>query len=114
MYGTFPEENKGKYHRLGIENVMHEVNRAFTPHLTLIDGTIGGESWGPLSCSPVDFQTMIASNDVVAADAVACRLLGYDPMGVAHIKKAHMEGLGDASVKFNPKVLPYRKEKDGI
>ncbi|UCD44872.1 MAG: DUF362 domain-containing protein [Candidatus Bathyarchaeota archaeon] len=113
MYGTFPEENKAKYHRLGIENVVYEVNNAFTPNLTIVDGTVGGEAWGPLSCNPVNFETIVASNDVVAADAVACRLMGYDPMDIVHIKKAHEEGLGDASAHFNLGSLPYGKEKDG-
>jgi uncharacterized protein (DUF362 family) len=113
MYGTFPEENKAKYHRLGIENVIFEVNKAFTPTLTLIDGTVGGEAWGPLSSQAVDFETVVASSDVVAADAVACRLMGYDPMDIVHIKKAFDEGLGDASVDFDLESLPYRKEKDG-
>ena len=113
MYGTFPEENKAKFHRFGIENVIYEVNKAFTPHLTVIDGTIGGEAWGPLSCTPVGFQTIIASNDVVAADAVACLLMGYDPFSIAHIKKAHDKGLGNAGVTFDLKTLPYPNEKDG-
>lgn len=113
MYGTFPEENKAKFHRFGIEDVVYEVNKAFTPHLTVIDGTIGGEAFGPLSCSPVDFQTLIASNDVVAADAVACHLMGYDPLSIAHISKGHEEGLGDAEVIFDPSTLPYANKKDG-
>lgn len=113
MYGTFPEENKAKYHRFGIENVIYEVNKAFTPHLTVVDGTIGGETWGPLSCRPVNFQTVVVSNDVVAADAVACRLMGYDPLSVVHIRKAHEEGLGDAEVSFDLKSLAYEHEKDG-
>lgn len=113
MYGTFPEENNEKYHRLGIENVVYEVNKAFTPNLTVVDGTVGGEAWGPLSCSPVNFETIVASNDVVAADAVACRLMGYNPMDIVHIKKAHEEGLGNASVDYNFGGLPYGKEKNG-
>ena len=113
MYGTFPEEAKAKYHRKGIEDVIYEVNWAFTPNLTIIDGTIGGEGYGPLSCSPVGFQTVVASNDVVAADAVACRLMGYDPMSVKHIKKAHEEGLGDAAVEFDPSTLSQPSPKDG-
>ena len=117
MYGTFPEENKAKFHRFGIENVVYEVNKAFTPHLTVIDGTIGGEAYGPLSCSPVDFQTVIASNDVVAADAIACQLMGYDPFSIVHIKKAHEEGLGDANVTFDlstQEILRrYPNKKDG-
>ena len=113
MYGTFTEENKAKYHRFGIEGVICDVNRAFTPNLTVIDGTVGGEAWGPLSCTPVGFQTVVASNDVVAADAVACRLMGYDPMEIVHIRMAHEEGLGDAGVQFDLGELPYGHPKDG-
>jgi uncharacterized protein (DUF362 family) len=112
MYGSFPEENKAKFHRFGIENVIYEVNKAFTPNLTIIDGTIGGEAFGPLSSKPVDFETIVASNDVVAADAVACHLMGYDPFSIAHIKKAHDEGLGDANVVVDITSLPYSNEKD--
>ncbi len=39
--------------------------------------------------------------------------MGYDPLSVEHIKKAHEEGLGDAGVTFDMKTLPYPHEKDG-
>jgi uncharacterized protein (DUF362 family) len=113
MYGTFPQENKARYHRFGIEDVICDVNRAFTPNLTVIDGTVGGEAWGPLSSTPVHSKTVIASNDVVAADAVACQIMGYDPFDIVHLKRAHEEGLGDAGVVFDPASLPYRHPKDG-
>jgi uncharacterized protein (DUF362 family) len=113
MYGTFPQRNKAKYHRFGIEEVIFDVNRAFTPNLTVIDGTVGGEAWGPLSCIPVYAQTVIASNDVVAADAVACQLIGYDPFDIVHLRRAHEEGLGDASSVFDLSNLPYDHPKDG-
>ncbi len=112
MYGCFPEENKAKYHRFGIENVVFEVNKAFTPNLSIIDGSIGGEAFGPLSSKPVDFETIIASNDVVAADSVACQLMGYDPLEVKHVKLAHDASLGDAKVTFDISTLPYSHEKD--
>ncbi len=115
MYGTIPEIDKAKFHRKKIENVIYEINLAFTPTLTIIDGTIGGEAIGPLSCAPLNYQTVIASNNVVTADAVACQLMGYDPMEITHIKNAHERGLGDASVKFDLKTLPYKNpsDKDG-
>ena len=112
MYGCFPEEDKAKFHRFGIEDVIFEVNKAFTPTLTLIDGTIGGEAFGPLSSKPVGFETIIASNDVVAADSVACQLMGYNPLHIKHLKKAYEAGLGDASVTFDFSTLPYPNEKD--
>jgi hypothetical protein len=113
MYGTFPQRNKAKYHRFGIADVIYDVNRAFTPTLTVIDGTIGGDAWGPLSCTPVYAQTVIASNDVVAADAVACQLMGYDPFKVEHLRRAHEEGLGDAGFVYDLTNLPYGHPKDG-
>jgi uncharacterized protein (DUF362 family) len=64
MYGTLPEINKAKYHRKDIEQVIYWINRAFAPNLTVSDGTIGGEGIGPLSCEDVDFETVVASNDV--------------------------------------------------
>jgi uncharacterized protein (DUF362 family) len=113
MYGTLPQRNKAKYHRFGIAEVICDVNRAFTPTLTVIDGTVGGDAWGPLSCTPVYAQTVIASNDVVAADAVACQLMGYDPFNVIHLRKAHEEGLGDAGFVYELRDLPYKNPKDG-
>ncbi|MGY5876390.1 MAG: DUF362 domain-containing protein, partial [Candidatus Thorarchaeota archaeon] len=113
MYGTFPQENKAKYHRFGINDVIYDVNNAFTPNLVIIDGTIGGEAWGPLSCRPLNYRTVIVSNDVVAADAVACQLMGFDPMSVDHIKTAHEKGLGDGLYKFDLSTLPETHPKDG-
>ena len=113
MYGTFPEEDKAKFHRIGIESVIYEVNRAFTPNLVITDGSIGGEGSGPLSCSPVDAKTIIATNDVVAADAIACKIIGYNPFEVAHVKMGHDTGLGDANVSFELSQLSQTHPKDG-
>ena len=115
MYGTFPDVDKAKYHRKGIERTIYEVNRAFTPSLVVIDGSIGGEAVGPLSTRPLSFETIIASNDVVMADSIACQIMGYDPMDVTHIRIAQESGLGNASAKFDLDRLPYSHPggKDG-
>lgn len=115
MYGTFPDIDKAKFHRKMIEDVVYEINLAFTPNLTIVDGSIGGEAIGPLSCMPLNFQTIIASNDVVTADAVACQLMGYNPWDINHIKMAHERGLGDASKVYDLDDLPYKHAngKDG-
>ncbi|MDD1732082.1 MAG: hypothetical protein CG440_453 [Methanosaeta sp. NSM2] len=77
MYGTFPDIDKAKFHKKGIEETILEVNTAFTPNLVIIDGSVGGEAIGPLSATPVNFQTIIASSNVVTADSIACQLMGY-------------------------------------
>ena len=115
MYGTFPDVDKAKYHRKGIEQTIYEVNHAFTPSLVVIDGSIGGEAVGPLSTRPLSFETIIASNDVVMADSIACQIMGYDPMNVVHLKIAQESGLGNARAKFDLDRLPYSHPggKDG-
>ncbi len=113
MYGTFPEADKAKFHKKGIEDVIVEVNTAFTPNLAIVDGSIGGEAYGPLSCRPVNFETIVASNDVVAADAVSSQLIGYKVSEIEHIQRAHNKGIGDATIQFDISSLPYTHEKDG-
>lgn len=115
MYGTFPEIDKARYHMLGIDEVIYWVNQAFTPNLTIIDGSIGGETVGPLSCDSVDFRTIIASNNVVTADSIASQLMGfeYPKEEIDHLKLAHDRGLGDASKKFDFDSLPYKHSSDG-
>ena len=115
MYGTFPDIDKAKFHKMGIEETILAVNSAFTPNLVVIDGSVGGEAVGPLSATPVNFQTIIASNDVVMADSLACRLMGYDPMEIVHIKMGQETGLGSASPDPTKKILSHVEsgEKDG-
>jgi uncharacterized protein (DUF362 family) len=115
MYGTFPEIDKARYHKLGIDEVIYWVNYAFTPNLTIIDGSIGGEIIGPLSCDAVDFNTIIASNSVVTADSIAAQLMGFDnpQEEIDHINLAHERGLGNAAVKFDFNTLPYQHPSDG-
>ena len=114
MYGTLPEIDKAKYHRIGINEVICSINKNFTPNLTIIDGGIGGESIGPMSCEPVDFHTIVASNDVVTADSIAAQLMGFDnPMDIMYIKLARDNEVGDASQRFDMDLLPYKHDKDG-
>jgi len=95
MYGTLPMMDKAQYHKKGIDEVIYWINRAFTPTLTIIDGTVGGEAVGPLSVTPVQFNTVVASNNVALADAVASKLMGFDrPFEeINHLKLAKEGGL---------------------
>ena len=115
MYGILPEFEKIRYYKLGIDEVIYWINFAFTPNLTIIDGSIGGETLRPLSYDAVDFKTIIASTNVVTADAIASQLIGFEKPDeeIDHIKIAHERGLGDALQKFDFSDLPYNHPSDG-
>lgn len=59
------------------------------------DGTFAGDGPGPRCMIPHVKNVILASADQVAIDAVAARLMGFDPMrDVRFIRLAHEAGLG--------------------
>ena len=66
----------------------------------VMDGTICGNGAGPRAMEPVVKDLMLASDDMVAIDAVSAWLMGFDPLGeVACIRMAHERGLGVGDVR---------------
>ncbi|MBN2496085.1 MAG: DUF362 domain-containing protein [Deltaproteobacteria bacterium] len=60
----------------------------------VMDGTFAGDGPGP-RCMNVHVKNVIlASADQVAIDAVAARMMGFDPLGIRYIRLAHDLELG--------------------
>jgi uncharacterized protein (DUF362 family) len=60
----------------------------------LMDGTTAGNGPGPRTMIPVEKNIILASADQVAIDAVAAKLMGFDPLSIKYIRLAHECGLG--------------------
>jgi uncharacterized protein (DUF362 family) len=60
----------------------------------VMDGTTAGNGPGPRTMIPVIKDYMLASQDQVAIDAVAAKMMGFDPMSLEYISVAHDDGLG--------------------
>jgi uncharacterized protein (DUF362 family) len=60
----------------------------------VMDGTTAGNGPGPRTMFPVIKDYMLASADQVAIDAVAAKMMGFDPMSLEFIRVAHDDGLG--------------------
>jgi uncharacterized protein (DUF362 family) len=60
----------------------------------VMDGTTAGNGPGPRIMEPVEKNVILASGDQVAIDAVAAKMMGFDPMEIAYIRIAHQQGLG--------------------
>ena len=95
MFGVLPDKLKGRYHTRGMHKVILDINRAVRPVLTVVDGFVAMEGMGPVHGSPVQMEAIIAGRDVVATDATASRVMGFDPDKIGHIRMAHEEGLGE-------------------
>ncbi len=83
---------------------MHEVlvdlvsmQKELHPALfTVMDGTVCGNGAGPRTMIPVVGNVILAGADSVAIDAVAARLMGFDPMGIPYLRMCHERRLGVA------------------
>jgi uncharacterized protein (DUF362 family) len=64
----------------------------------VMDGTTAGDGPGPRLHRPVKMDILLASADQVAIDAVAAKLMGFDPMDIGYIRLAHEDGLGVGDV----------------
>jgi uncharacterized protein (DUF362 family) len=60
----------------------------------VMDGTTCGNGPGPRTMIPVVKNLILASADQVAIDAVAAKMMGFDPMSIKYINLAHQTGLG--------------------
>jgi uncharacterized protein (DUF362 family) len=60
----------------------------------VMDGTTAGNGPGPRTMEPVVKNVILASADQVAIDAVAAKLMGFDPLTIDYIRLAHERGLG--------------------
>ncbi len=59
-----------------------------------MDGTTAGNGAGPRLMKPETKNVILASADQVAIDAVAAKLMGFDPLQIKYIGLAHEAGLG--------------------
>lgn len=65
----------------------------------VMDGTTAGNGPGPRTMFPVVKDFMLASADQVAIDAVAAKMMGFDPMSIEYINVAHQDKLGVGDVR---------------
>jgi len=60
----------------------------------VMDGTFAGDGPGPRCMIPYAKNVILASSDQVAIDAVAAKLMGFDPLSIKFIRQANELGLG--------------------
>lgn len=60
----------------------------------VMDGTLAGDGPGPRCMRPHEKDVILASSDQVAIDAIAAKMMGFDPMKLGFIRLAHEHGLG--------------------
>ena len=65
----------------------------------VMDGTVMGDGAGPRTMIPTVGNLILASADQVAIDAIAARIMGFDPLAIPYLRMCHERGLGVADPK---------------
>jgi uncharacterized protein (DUF362 family) len=93
--------NRGFIHRQ-IDDAVADVNSVVKSHLVIIDATRILTAHGPTGGSLKDVKILnkvIASTDIVAADAYATGLFGMKPQDIPIIVAAAKRGLGEMNLE---------------
>ncbi len=109
VFGCNPEPLKYKLHR-HLDEAIVALNIVMKFNLNILDGL------QVTGASPRRLNIVMASQDSVAFDAAASKLMGVNPQRVRHLKLAQKAGLGkmDYTTKgFDPQALKrlYPKKK---
>ncbi len=95
-------------HRHWTHPVIHETlvdllmiqKKIHSGLFAVMDGTFAGDGPGPRCMVPHVKNVLLASSDQVAIDAVAAKLMGFDPLkDIKFIRLAHELGLGCGDVR---------------
>lgn len=89
--------DRGYWHRNDLHQCISDFASYRVPDLTIIDGYNVMKKNGPRGVSVADvvnMKTLIASKDIVAADAAAAKVFGLNPADIGHIKYAHEMNVG--------------------
>lgn len=114
LKGLESDAHKRKTHIIGLVPGIVDLVSVIQPSLAIVDGIICQEGLGPVYGRPVEMDLIIASRDLVAADAVCGRIIGYEPNEVRVTVEAAKRGLGnmedeDIKVVGEPIQSVYRR-----
>jgi len=114
IYGCNPYPKKFEYHSK-LDKVIVALNKVMPFDLHVLDGlTVCGSK-------TLRLGLVMASQDPVAIDAVAAKIMGVNPKSVAHLMLAEKEGLGKSSfvikgvdIDFFRKRFPKRSLSEKV
>ena len=104
QYGLMVGVRKSNYHLRLRDNdlmgeLMVEINKTANVALAVMDGIVAMEGDGPSGGSPRELGLLLASNDLLAVDMAACRIIGLDPMKVPTVTAALRLNYGEGEEK---------------
>src|SRR5437773_3171601 len=79
---------KNVLHWAGIHESILDICATIRPHFVIADGIVGMHGDGPLNGRPMMMNTIVLSDDPVAADVMSARAIGVMPEQITYIQEA--------------------------
>ena len=89
LKGTTPYAEKKRFHFLGLNQAVAELNAVLKPHLIVVDGLIAMEGDGPIMGTPKNAGVLVMGRNLPAVDATCARLMGINPYKIGYLAKAN-------------------------
>lgn len=100
VYGCIPGLRKAEYHRLApdtrdFSEFICDIHKGANFTLHIMDGVEAMDGEGPTSGTVYPAHMILISEDPLALDAVATRMIGIEPSEVPMLQKAYERALGE-------------------
>ncbi|MHB1325862.1 MAG: DUF362 domain-containing protein [Thermoleophilia bacterium] len=103
MFGAVATHTRKQAHKLAtyerFSGSIVDIYSVLRPHLAIMDAVMGMEGEGPRHGTPRQLGLIMASKDPVALDAVASKIIGFDPLEIFTTKDATARGLGNGRIE---------------
>ena len=94
LQGTMPPIEKYMSHFFGLWQNLVNIHHVVKPTLTIIDGIVAQEGFGPVAGTPKTMNLLIGGENPVAIDAVTMRVMGLEPETAPAVLMAYLQGMG--------------------
>ena len=94
LQGAMPPIEKYMTHFFGLSQNLVNIHHVVKPDLSIIDGIIAQEGFGPVAGTPKTMNLLIGGENPVAVDAVTMRIMGLEPQTLLGLGGASVQGLG--------------------
>ena len=94
LKGCIPDDEKRRYHTLGVHKPVAYLNTIIKQAFALVDGLNPDPFWEE-GGSPQKRDLLLLAKDPVAIDSYACRLLGFSDEDVEYLSISDKLGIGE-------------------
>ena len=96
--GLLRQQERLIYHDHRLDMKLADLYKIRPPDLVIADCVVAGEGQGPMMASPVELGLLVAGDNAIAVDRVACHLTGYEPGEIEHLKLLIDAGYGPGTL----------------